>query len=253
MFNCNKRWNNRTELFSFWGGGGDGVEASAVSESSCVLFVPVTGLTAFWDMQFRFSSALTMSSIFFIACKYNLNWYPGCDRGDVQKCRYNEIVLFSTAQNFICALDLLGKFLLCEVFHVERGAAVGWRVLMVPSRKQRQFEQMERGFLTFTEYYAGMVTDVDSKMYKYNHILCLEWCRLSHSHHTFRGYPLLYSNAVASPPLLSKFYSYIHLTNRNSMVPTSNVLTIGTVPMNNVLAIGTVPTYKHIELIYRGD
>jgi len=49
----------------------------------------------------------------------------GCDRGDVQKCRYNEIVLLSTAQNFICALDLLDKFLLCEVFHIEGGAAVG--------------------------------------------------------------------------------------------------------------------------------
>jgi len=48
----------------------------------------------------------------------------GCDRSDAQKYRYNEIALFSTAQNFICALDLLGKFLLSEVFHVEGGAAV---------------------------------------------------------------------------------------------------------------------------------
>ena len=82
---------------------------------------------------------------------------------------------------------------------------------MVLSRKQRQFEQIERGFLTFEEYYAGMVTDVDSKMYKYNHILCLKWCRLSHFHHTFRGYHvLLYSDAGASPPMLAKFYySYI--------------------------------------------
>jgi len=49
----------------------------------------------------------------------------GRNRGDVQMCRYNEIVVFSTAKNFICALDLLGKFLLFEVFHVEGGAAVG--------------------------------------------------------------------------------------------------------------------------------
>jgi len=48
----------------------------------------------------------------------------GCDGDDAQKCRYNEIALSSTAQNFICALDLLGKFLLCEVFHVKGGTAV---------------------------------------------------------------------------------------------------------------------------------
>jgi len=49
-------------------------------------------------------------------------------------------------------------------------------------------------------------------------------------------------------PLLQCLQSSIIVTsaliNRNSMVPTSNVLVIGTVPTNKVLAIGTVPTYE---------
>jgi len=212
MFNRNTRWNNRTELFSFWGAGRDAVERQHQNRPVYSSFPSRDWLRSeICSSDSPLLSPCSQSSSLHVSTP-DLNW-------SVSWLDVIEVIFKSTGTMRLYFSRLLKT---SSVFHVEGGVAVGWRTLMVPSMKQRQFEQIERGLRTWLMLTTVKCTisfcvqsDVDFL------ILVLPF------EATIRYY------TQTRLPLLQCFQSVIErsaLTNGNSMVPTYNVLVIGTVP-----------------------